>query len=244
MNDTMIILGSCGSAREAYWVLYETHPDMEVLFLNDLPEANEIDCIQVSGRSIPIVHNWDLTPFRKNRPNTFRHFICGMGDPVIKRIMVHRALSEGLTPAPTIVSHDAFVRPDCMLGYGGVIHPGAYLFTNVHFGNYVTFFCARCGHDCIYRDYVTCTGGCNIAGHVVIEEGSHLGLATAVQQRVHIAPWVTVGMHSTVVKDLDEPAIVAFGTPAKKVRDVRFPKPFLDTYPPDWYERLRNNAST
>ncbi len=244
MNDTMIILGSCGSAREAYWVVYEAHPDMEIVFLNDLPEAKETNCVQVGGRSVPVIHDWDFTSLRRDRPNAFRNFVCGMGDPVIKRIMVQRALSEGLTPAPTIVSPAAFMRPDCTLGYGGVVHPGACLYTNVHFGDYVTFFCARCGHDCVYGDYVTCTGGCNIAGHVVVGEGSHLGLGTAVQQRVHIAPWVTVGMHSAIISDLNEPGIVAFGTPAKKVREIQFPQAFLDTYPPDWYERLRNNAAT
>lgn len=241
MNATMVILGSCGSAREAYWVLHETHPDMEVVFVNDLPEARHTTFIGVGAKDIPVIHNWDFARLRLHRPEAFTHFICGMGDPVVKRILVHRALERGLAPAPTIVSANAFIRPDCHLGRGGVIHPGAYLFTNVRLGDYVTFFSARCGHDCVFGDYATCTSGCNVAGHSIIGEGAHLGLGVAVRQSTRIAPWVSVGMQSAVVKDMTEPAIVAFGAPAKKVRAIDFPQAFMDTWPVDWLERLRHH---
>ncbi|HOC68825.1 MAG TPA: hypothetical protein PLL36_10420 [Candidatus Hydrogenedentes bacterium] len=241
MSDTMVILGSCGSAREAYWVLQESNPGAETLFVNDLPEAQEMNVITVGGRQIEVIHTWDFSNFRKHRQSAFRKFICGMGDPVVKRILVHKALAAGLEPAPTQVSSNAFVRPDCSLGRGGVVHPGAYLFTNVCLGDYVTFFCARCGHDCIFGDYATCTSGCNIAGHTVIGEGVHLGLGTAVRQSLTIAPWVTVGMQSAVVKDLTQPGIVAFGAPAVKVRNADFPQPFLDTWPSEWLRELRHN---
>ncbi len=238
MSETMIILGSCGSAREAYWVLHEACPETEVLFVNDLPEAREISSIQVGGREIPVAHDWDFSPYRKGRTGAYRRFICGMGDPVVKRILVYKALGAGLEPAPTLVSSNAFVRPDCILGKGGVVHPGAYLFTNVHFGDYVTFFCARCGHDCVFGNYATCTSGCNIAGHAVVGEGVHLGLGTAVRQSLVIAPWVTVGMQSAVVKDLLEAGVVAMGAPAVKTRPVDFPSIFIETWPPGWLEEL------
>ncbi|MFA7691629.1 MAG: hypothetical protein GX117_05550 [Candidatus Hydrogenedentes bacterium] len=241
MSDTMVILGSCGSARETYWILRESNPEMETLFVNDLPEAREKKFITVGDRQIEVVHDWDFLSFRKHRRGAFRKFICGMGDPIVKRILVHKALAAGLEPAPTLVSPNAFIRPDCSLGRGGVVHPGAYLFTNVRFGDYVTFFCARCGHDCIFGDYATCTSGCNIAGHAVVGEGVHLGLGTAVRQSLSIAPWITVGMQSSVVKDLTEPGIVAFGSPAVKVRAIDFPQSFLDTWRSDWLRELRSH---
>ena len=78
----------------------------------------------------------------------------------------------------------------------------------------------------------TCRGG----------RGVHLGLGTAVRQSLVIAPWVTVGMQSAVVKDLLEAGVVAMGAPAVKTRPVDFPSIFIETWPPGWLEELRRHG--
>jgi len=218
MVKTLVILGACGGARETYWVVRETDPEIEVVFVEDTSEIREVP---VAGRVIPVVKDWDFSTVRRDLarddPAAFTQFIVGMSDTKVKKIVVEKALSHGLTPAPTVISPLAIVRSDCTIGRGGVIQQNSVLTTNITAGDYVIIHMARVGHDCVLGDYVTCSPGCNVAGHVRLDEGVFLGAATVVRQRLHIAPWVITGMQSCVVKDIEQPGIVMAGVPARQI---------------------------
>ena len=215
---TLVILGACGGARETYWVARETDPEVDVVFVEDVSEVREVP---VAGRVIPVVKDWDFSGVRRDLahddPTAFTQFIVGMSDAKVKKIMVEKALSHGLTPAPTAISPLAIVRSDCTIGRGGVIQQNSVLTTNITTGDYVIIHMARVGHDCVLGDYVTCSPGCNVAGHVRLEEGVFLGAGTVVRQRLHIAPWVITGMQSCVVKDIEESGVIVAGVPARKM---------------------------
>ena len=230
METGLVILGSCGSSRDTWWIVRDLYPNVRVVFLDDAHPDLEPGSMEIGGESVPIIRNWDFTEVRQRyfggEPGAFTSFVCGMGEPVVKKIMSEKALGHGLHPFPTLVSSGAFVQPDCDVGYGGVIHPGAYLFGGGKMGNYVTFMGARCGHDCTFGDYATVICA-NMGGHAHIDKGVFLGLGSVVGHRVYIAPWVRLGVQSSAIKDITEPGIVAVGTPAKKRRMADVPREWL-----------------
>jgi len=219
MEASLVILGSCGSSRDTWWIVRDILPETKVVFLDDANPSLDTGFLEVGGESVPVIRNWDFTEVRnkycEGDPNGFTHFVCGMGEPMVKKVMAEKALARGMKPAPTLVSSGSFVQPDCDVGFGGVIHPGAYLFGGGKLGNYVTFMGARCGHDCAFGDYATVICA-NIGGHAHIDRGVFLGLGSVVGHRVYIAPWVRVGVQSAAIKDIAEPGIVVVGVPAKK----------------------------
>lgn len=229
MEKSIVILGSCGSSRDTWWIVRDVYPEASIVFLDDANPNSENGVMEIGGMSVPIVRNWDFAALRQQYCNgdkkAFTRFVCGMGEPVVKKLMSDKALAHGMEPVPTLVSSGAFVQPDCDVGYGGVIHPGAYLFGGGKLGNYVTFMGARCGHDCTFGDYATVICA-DMGGHAHIDKGVFLGLGSVVGHRVYVAPWVRVGVQSAAIKDITEPGIVVVGVPARKRR--------MAGVPPEW----------
>lgn len=230
METSLVILGSCGSSRDTWWILRNSYPETQAVFLDDANPSRGLGFLEIGGEQVPVVRNWDFTEIRNQYcggdPDGFTSFVCGMGEPTVKKIMAGKAVSHGMKPAPTLVSSGAFVQPDCDVGYGGVIHPGAYLFGGGKLGNYVTFMGARCGHDCTFGDYATVICA-DIGGHAHVDEGVFLGLGSVVGHRVYIAPWVRLGVQSAAIKDITESGIVVVGVPAKKRRMADVPLDWL-----------------
>ena len=229
MEASLVILGSCGSSRDTWWIVRDLFPDTSVVFLDDADSGTSASVMKVGDEHVPVIRNWDFTEVRNKYcggdSEGFSQFVCGMGEPTVKKIMAEKAVSHGMKPAPTLLSSGAFVQPDCELGYGGVIHPGAYLFGGGKLGNYVTFMGARCGHDCTFGDYATVICA-DIGGHAHVDQGVFLALGSVVGHRVYIAPWVRLGVESAAIKDISEPGAVMVGVPAKKRG--------MAALPPDW----------
>ncbi len=219
MIRTLVILGSCGTSREVWWVVQETCPDTRIVFMDDVSELREI---AFPGETVPVIKDWDFSGVRRSVANgqadAFTQFVCGMGSSAIKKIAVEKALAAGLKPAPTFISADARVRPNVTVGVGGVIHNDVVLTTNITMGDFVSIHMSRAGHDVVMEDYVTLNPGCHIGGHVRLCEGVHLGACTVVQPRITIAPWVRTGINTAVVRSVETPGAVLVGVPAREVQ--------------------------
>jgi acetyltransferase-like isoleucine patch superfamily enzyme len=215
---TMVILGACGTSREAWWILQETMPETRAVFVEDV---SDICQMIFPDKVVPVIKDWDFSEVRNTigggDKNTFKEFICGMGSSRAKKIMVDKARAAGLHPARTVVSNDACVRPDVTIGLGGIIHNDCVLTTNIILGDFVTVHLSRAGHDVVMEDYVTLSPGCHIGGHAKLCEGVFLGACTVVQPRVIIAPWVCTGINTAVIKSIESPGITVAGVPAKEL---------------------------
>jgi sugar O-acyltransferase (sialic acid O-acetyltransferase NeuD family) len=219
--ETLVILGACGTSRESYWVVREESPRTRVVFVEDVSDVLHLD---VLGEQIPVIKDWDFSRVRKEAgggdPDTFTQFICGMGSPRVKRIMVERALEIGLRPAPSIISSRAVLRPDVRFGRGGVVFPTSVFTSNIQVGDFVHNLMGIVGHDCVIGDYATVGSGCCIAGHVTLGEGVCLGFSTMIRQRLTIAPWVESGMGAVITRDIAEEGVTVVGVPARELRKV------------------------
>ena len=213
---TLVILGACGTSREAWWVLRELDPEARAVFVDDMTGIGEL---RVSGEAVPVVQDWRFDGVRESLgegdPDSFRAFVCGMGSPRVKRLMVEKALRAGLVPAPPLVARGVYLCPDVRVGRGGVIHRGSTLTGDIVIGDFVTVHTALIGHDAVVGDFCTLGAGSLLTGYVRLGEGVFLGCGSVVRPRTEIAAWTTVGMNAAVVKDVTEPGITVAGVPAR-----------------------------
>lgn len=209
--DSLVILGAGGSARETYWFVRDTFPEIDLVFVDDVTGIAEVE---IAGSIVPVVQDWDFSPHRQ-KERTFQQFIVGVAEPWVKRKLVEKALGRGLEPAPTLVHPRAIVRGDCRLGRGGQIVAHSQLTTNATLGDYVMVLDSTIGHHDVVGDYTTLYPGCKVSGDVTVGKDCLLGAGTVVRPGVRIADRVVTGALSCVVKDVEEPGITVVGVPAK-----------------------------
>lgn len=72
-------------------------------------------------------------------------------------------------------------------------------------------------HDCLLEDNVTLSSMVTMGGHVTIQKSATVGMNTCIHQFSTIGAYSMIGMSSSVTADV-LPFILAFGSPARKVR--------------------------
>lgn len=218
--NSVVFLGAGPASREFYWFFHDLYPEAPVAFVDDVtPKTEQI----INGTPFPVVKDWDFSSLRQQHSaleRPFTHFLLGVSEPPIKRLLAEKALAHGLEPAPTLISKLSTVRPDCQLGRGGVVLQ-TIMTSGVIVGDYATVIVSTFGSDVRAGDYVTAYSGCRVASDAVLEEGVSLGAGTEVRERVRLAPWVVTGQSTCVVKNVDEPGITVVGLPAQPIRRSR-----------------------
>jgi acyl-[acyl carrier protein]--UDP-N-acetylglucosamine O-acyltransferase len=77
---------------------------------------------------------------------------------------------------------------------------------------------ATIDHDCIIEDYCHIAPGVNLAGGVLVNTGTLMGIASCATPYTKIGAWVTVGAGATVINDIDE-GLTVVGTPARRLSE-------------------------
>jgi acetyltransferase EpsM len=78
---------------------------------------------------------------------------------------------------------------------------------------------ATVDHESVVEDGAHLSPGVRLAGRVHVGRGAWLGLGAAVIDEIRIGARTVVGAGAVVVRDLP-PGVVAFGVPARVVREV------------------------
>jgi sugar O-acyltransferase (sialic acid O-acetyltransferase NeuD family) len=207
INDTIVILGSYGLAKEFYFYIKRSKPHIKnFIFVNDLEDGQTE--LNLNGCKYHVEKNW-------NFDKKF-YFVVAVGNPVIKKILVNKALSIGLKPIKTIVDIYATVLDEnCSLGVGGLIAPGCILTTNIKLGNYVTLnLNTTVGHDTVIGDFCTTNPGVHISGEILIGTGNEFGTGSILRDRIKIGSNKKIGAQAAVVKDiLSDKAETFIGVP-------------------------------
>lgn len=119
----------------------------------------------------------------------------------------------------TLISEQASVAKDIVIGAGSVICPNATVTTGVIIGQHVIVnIGATISHDCTVGDYVTISPGVHIAGKVSIGDGVFIGIGAIISDRVSIASGSIIGAGAVLVDDISEKNSVAVGIPAKVIK--------------------------
>src|SRR5271156_202143 len=96
----LLILGGGSCAREFYYFAKHFYHPFQISFFDDITHS---DTLEIDGQIRPIYHRF--TSLQEHR------FIIGVGEPHIKRILVDKALKNGLKPAPSII-HPSVLADD------------------------------------------------------------------------------------------------------------------------------------
>lgn len=207
----IIILGAAGLAKEFYYYVKRSKPEIkDFYFVNDIDDGQKT--IVIDNKIFPVVKDWK---FKHKYP-----FIVAVGNPSIKKILVSKALSVGLTPSETIVDPSAIILMDKnKLSIGGVISPGCVVTSNIIFGKYVTLnLNTTIGHDTIIGDYCTTNPGVHISGQIQIGDCNEFGTGCIIRDRLIIGSNKTFGAQTAVVKNiLNDDKETYVGIPQKKL---------------------------
>lgn len=210
----VVILGAGGLAREACWVFNDANRKSggkwETLGFIDENQANW-------GGSMCGIHILgDFRWFQTVDKNDLK-VICAAGSPRVKRYLVEKAESLGLSFCT--VTHPSVQMSEFVdIGFGTVITAGCILTTQIRIGNHVFLnLDTTVGHDVIIEDFVNIAPGCHISGNVTLKEGADLGTGAVVLQGITIGKWSTVGAGAVVTEDVSDNAVVV-GVPAKVIK--------------------------
>lgn len=127
----------------------------------------------------------------------------------------------------------AIVHPSAQIARGAVIGAGTMIMANVvldsdaRIGEFcIVNIAAVIGHDVYVGDFATVGGRAAIGGGARIGDYGALGIGVTVIHRGCVGEHTVVGMGSTVVADLPS-RVVAYGTPARVVRQRNAADPYL-----------------
>lgn len=209
----LVIIGAGGFGRETAEIvksLNENGSEIDLIgFLDDdqALHGKIVNNIKVLG-NLEYIRDSNLKDI---------HFVCAIGDTIIKRKVVEKALNYGYIPY-SLISPDAKLYNNIKIGDGVIICPGTILTTNIQVGNYaiINQICSI-GHEAIIGEFSTINPLSAISGGVVLEEGVFVGTCVSVLQYIKIGKWAIIGSGASVIKDIPELA-VAVGVPAKIIK--------------------------
>jgi len=123
------------------------------------------------------------------------------------------------------IRFDSLVHPSVLLGSnvhigeGVLVNTGAVIAPNV----YLDDFCSinrsvSIGHDTQIGKYSQISPCVSLAGSCKIGNHSFIGIGASVLDRLNIGDWAVIGAGSVVTRDIAE-AVIAYGAPAKKIRE-------------------------
>lgn len=209
----IVIIGAGGFAREVLWLIDDinkTENQWNVVGFID-------DNLELKGRELngtTVIGNFNDI----NLPEYDKlYYVCAIGEPRIKKILVNKAESIGLSAATLI--HPSVIKSKFIdIGEGSIICAGSILTVNIRIGKHVIInLDCTIGHDVEVRDYVTILPSVNVSGNVLLDECSNIGTGTAIIQGKMIGENSIIGAGSVVVKDIEENC-TAVGVPAKVIK--------------------------
>ena len=214
MTKNVVILGAGGFAREVLDIFdayTKTGQRYKVLgYIIDSKFGSPGTLINQK----PILG--DFIWLSENKENIYA--ICGVGDPVLRKHLVERALKLDVSFINAI-HPSATLTPWVNLGVGVVITAGCRLTNQIIIGNHVQInLNSTIGHNSKLDDYVTIAPGTNISGNVSISKGSYIGTGVNIIEKINIAEWSIIGAGSTIIRDIP-PNTTVVGSPGKIIKE-------------------------
>lgn len=216
MKKKYVILGAGGFAREVLDIFEasrEAGQNCEVLgylvdaqyglpgtIINDKPILGDFGWLAEHAREVLV--------------------LCGVGDPIIRKRLVERAIDCG-TRFGNIIHPSAILTKHITLGEGIVIAAGCILTNQIRIGDqvHINLDCTI-GHDCVLEDYTTLAPGVHVSGGVTLGEGCQIGTGANIVEKKRIGAWSLIGAGSVVITDIPRDS-TAVGVPAKVIKTRR-----------------------
>jgi UDP-N-acetylbacillosamine N-acetyltransferase len=120
----------------------------------------------------------------------------------------------------TVIHPQSIISPDVKIGSGTVICAGAIVVAGSQIGQDVIInTSSSVDHECVIEDGVHIGPGVHIGGRTIIKQGAWIGIGATVSDRITIGANSIIGAGAVVVRDIP-PGVVAYGVPAKVIRNI------------------------
>lgn len=209
-NKRMYIIGAGGHAKVVISTAKELNFRITGVFDDDLNKKGS------HLLDIPI-----LGPLSEIK-NEDGYFIIAIGDNKIRKEIFETLCGLKNISYVKIIHPKAFVDDKARIGDGTVVFAGAIIQTNTKIGNHCIINTAcSIDHDCEIKDFCHIAPGVNLAGGVKVGEGTFVGIGSCVIPNVEIGEWSQIGAGSVVVSNIP-PRVLAYGNPARVIRNLRY----------------------
>jgi sugar O-acyltransferase (sialic acid O-acetyltransferase NeuD family) len=135
----------------------------------------------------------------------------------LTRMQKHAELASKGAPLVSIVHPAAMISRHASIGAGSVVMASAVVNVDTKLGEACIINTgATIDHDCQLGDGVHVSPGAHLAGGVVVDEYSWIGIGASVRQQIHIGTGVIVGAGAVVIHNVPDYCKVA-GVPARVI---------------------------
>lgn len=141
----------------------------------------------------------------------------GIGNGQVRKRIVEDILPIN-TNYGTMIHPTAYLGSNIQVGEGSVICPNCVITTDIKIGKHVQLnIQTSVGHDSVLKDYVTTAPKVSISGNNHIGESVYLGTSCSTKEKVYIKKDSVLGLNSAVVKNINESGVYV-GIPCKKIK--------------------------
>lgn len=151
------------------------------------------------------------------------HIQCLIAVGQIKAATLRRQLYDSLRQRQislaTVISPHAYVSKHAVVADGSVVMHGAVINVSATVAeNCIINSQALLEHDVMVGAHTHISTGTRINGGVSVGSGVMVGSGSVILPGVHIADDVIIGAGSVITRDIEEPASLWYGSPARKIK--------------------------
>lgn len=204
MNDSVVIFGTGGFAREVACVLHDLGRGDQLAAFHEPDEVHQAR--ELLG--VPVQPQSAFDPARHRA-------VIGIGSPGVRQKVVEELPPN--TVFDTLIHPSVVISQWVDVGAGSVLCAGSVLTCQISIGQHCHInLNTTVGHDCTFGDFCTVAPGANISGSCHFGRRVDVGTQAAFRQNLWICDDAVIGMGAVIVKDIVEPGTY-LGVPAKKV---------------------------
>ncbi|MGB5502163.1 MAG: acetyltransferase [Polyangiales bacterium] len=204
MNDSVVIFGTGGFAREVACVLHDLGRGDQLAAFHEPDEVHQAH--ELLG--VPVQPQSAFDPARHRA-------VIGIGNPAVRQKVVDELPPN--TVFDTLIHPSVVISQWVDVGAGSVLCAGSVLTCQISIGQHCHInLNTTVGHDCTFGDFCTVAPGVNISGSCHFGRRVDVGTQAAFRQNLRICDDAVIGMGAVIVKDIVEPGTYV-GVPAKKV---------------------------
>lgn len=156
-------------------------------------------------------------------------FCIAIGDNALREMVYVKLLTQSAyLEFPALIHKNAVISDHTLIGDGTVVMPGVVIGPNTRVGKFCILNTrSSIDHDCILSDYASLAPGAITGGRVIIGNRSAISMGAIIKHAVTVGNDSVVGANSYLHKDLTNNK-VAYGSPAKVIRDRALGDAYLD----------------